>query len=147
MLVLHKGAALLLFVFRFAVTDGLQRATVFTLFVSTAGRTACDRVCLQLWRRSPGGAQSGVPRDWSSAPGIAPVPASARIWPAATGLARVRPLLDRAAALRRPPRHGDPAFAALRRSELSGRPLGDAAFQEPNAPPQSGGIKARTGFE
>jgi putative transposase len=47
------------------------------------------------------------------------------------GLVRVQPLLDRA------PRFADlldaagddPAFAALRRSELIGRPLGDSAFQ------------------
>jgi putative transposase len=47
------------------------------------------------------------------------------------GLVRVQPLLDRA------PRFADfletdaddPAFVALRRSELIGRPLGDSAFQ------------------
>jgi len=48
------------------------------------------------------------------------------------GLVRVQPLIDRA------PRSADlldtdaddPAFAALRRSELIGRPLGDAEFQD-----------------
>ena len=60
-----------------------------------------------------------------------PIPASARIWPAAT-TGFVQPLIDRA------PRFADlldtdandPAFAALRRSELIGRPLGDAEFPE-----------------
>ena len=48
------------------------------------------------------------------------------------GLVEVRPLLDRAANfadfLETDP--DDPAFAALRRNELIGRPLGDRAFQD-----------------
>ena len=59
--------------------------------------------------------------------------AFARIWPAATtGSSSVRPLLDRAPhfadLLDADP--DDPAFAALRRNELIGRPLGDRAFQD-----------------
>ena len=66
----------------------------------------------------------------------------ARDWPHSTvrahlagrddGLVEVRPLLDRAPnfadLLDADP--DDPAFAALRRNELIGRPLGDRAFQD-----------------
>ena len=72
------------------------------------------------------------PRDWSRAPGTGPIPALSAhlIRPRRRARARGKPLIDRA------PRFADlldmgrgrPAFAALRRSESVGRPLGDEAF-------------------
>ncbi|HKI14081.1 MAG TPA: hypothetical protein VKA12_03565 [Roseiarcus sp.] len=72
------------------------------------------------------------PRDWSGAPGTGPIPGLSAhlIRPRRRARARGKPLIDRA------PRFADlldmgrgrPAFAALRRSESVGRPLGDEAF-------------------
>jgi putative transposase len=72
-------------------------------------------------------------RGPSSAPGIGPIPASKRIWPDATtgSCGRRRSSSGRRASPTSSTRDADdPAFAALRRSELIGRPLGDAEFQD-----------------
>jgi hypothetical protein len=65
------------------------------------------------------------------------------------GLVRVRPLLDRAPRFADLLDADDPAFAALRRSELTAARSTTPRSRSPMhycAPPQSGGIKARTGL-